>query len=84
MLYYFIWIHVLPYFGHYQIRQELVVLDDETSKVNCLVKVPTAELEEWDATHDVLGQNIEEAPRPRHTFQHGDDLGLADEKPSSV
>ena len=57
-IYYAIWIYVLPYFGQYRIRQELVVLDDESAKVHRLVKVPLVELETWDAEHDVLGQRI--------------------------
>lgn len=58
-MYHFVWIHVLPYYRGYRIRSELVVLDDETAKVHRLVKVPLAELQVWDAFHDVLGQKID-------------------------
>ncbi|KIM94016.1 hypothetical protein OIDMADRAFT_136507 [Oidiodendron maius Zn] len=57
-IYHVLWVHILPYYGKYRIRQELVVLDDEVAKVHRLVKVPLAELQEWDADHDVLGQKV--------------------------
>lgn len=58
ILYHAFWIYVLPHFGRYRIRQELVQLGDDHAKVHCLVKVPTAELQEWDTQHDALGQRI--------------------------
>ncbi|KAM3068903.1 hypothetical protein ACMFMF_008869 [Clarireedia jacksonii] len=58
-LYYVAWIFVLPKWGGYRIRQELVVLDGEGAKTHRLVKVKLAELESWDREHDVLGQKIE-------------------------
>lgn len=33
-------------------------LDDGSAKVHRLVKIPLAELETWDAEHDVLGQKL--------------------------
>lgn len=60
VIYHAFWIHILPYYGGYRIRQELVVLDDEKAKVHRLVKVSLAELQAWDASHDVLGQKIDE------------------------
>ncbi|RFU25893.1 hypothetical protein B7463_g10429, partial [Scytalidium lignicola] len=57
-VYYAFWIYVLPHFGQYRIRQELIVLNDETAKTHRLVKVPLAELEVWDLEHDVLGNHI--------------------------
>ncbi|KAI9647500.1 hypothetical protein NHQ30_003885 [Ciborinia camelliae] len=59
ILYYAFWIYILPYFGNYQIRQELIVTNDESAKAHRLVKVPNAELEAWDREHDVLGRKIE-------------------------
>lgn len=47
---------MLPYFGKYVIRQELVLLEGETAKTHILRKVPLVDLAEWDAQHDVLGQ----------------------------
>jgi len=58
VLYYVVWIYVLPHFGKYKIRQELIVLDDESAKVYRLVKAPLAELDIWDTEHDVLGQRV--------------------------
>jgi hypothetical protein len=52
------WIHLLPRWGKYRIRQELDTLNGQTAKVHRLVKVPLHELESWDATHDVAGQLI--------------------------
>ena len=50
--------HLFPRWGKYEIRQELDVLDGQTSKVHTLVKVPLDELAAWDASHDVSGQRI--------------------------
>jgi len=52
------WIHLLPRWGGYRIRQELIQLEGQTAKVHRLVKVPLPELEKWDAEHDVLGSKI--------------------------
>ncbi|QYS95192.1 hypothetical protein H0G86_002500 [Trichoderma simmonsii] len=58
--YYWLWIHGIPYFRGYKIREEVVTLDDG-SKSHQLVKVPNAEVEEWDRTHDHAGRIITEA-----------------------
>ncbi|KAL3421229.1 high affinity methionine permease [Phlyctema vagabunda] len=58
VLYYIVWIYVLPHFGKYAIRQELVQLSGETSKFHRLVKVPIEDLTSWDAQHDPLGQKL--------------------------
>lgn len=57
-LYYVFWIYVLPHFGKYRIRQELLALEGETSKTHRLVKVPLEDLDVWDSEHDVLGQKL--------------------------
>jgi amino acid transporter len=57
-VYYAFWIYIIPHFGKYRIRQELIQLEDETSKVHRLVKVPLADLETWGQEHDVLGQKF--------------------------
>ncbi|TVY33450.1 High-affinity methionine permease [Lachnellula subtilissima] len=59
-IYYAFWIYIIPHFGKYRIRQELVQLEDESAKVHRLVKVPLAELGTWDAEHDVLGQKFQD------------------------
>ncbi|TAQ85963.1 hypothetical protein B7494_g5719 [Chlorociboria aeruginascens] len=58
VVYYAIWMYVLPRFGHYEIRQELVSLEGENLKAHQLIKVPTSDLARWDNEHDVLGQKI--------------------------
>ncbi|KAH0497671.1 hypothetical protein TgHK011_004960 [Trichoderma gracile] len=58
--YYWLWIHGIPYFRGYKIREEVVTLDDG-SKSHQLVKVPNSEVEEWDRTHDHAGRIITEA-----------------------
>lgn len=58
ILYYAFWIYILPYFGNYTIRQELLVMDDESAKAHRLIKVPNADLEVWDREHDVLGRKL--------------------------
>jgi hypothetical protein len=58
--YYWLWIHGIPYFRGYKIREEVVTLEDG-SKSHQLVKVPNAEVEEWDRTHDHAGRLITEA-----------------------
>ena len=57
-LYFVLWIYILPHFGKYRIRQELIDLDSESAKTHRLVKVALTELEVWDAEHDVLGQRV--------------------------
>ncbi|TVY29172.1 High-affinity methionine permease [Lachnellula hyalina] len=59
-IYYAFWIYIIPHFGKYRIRQELVQLDDGSAKVHRLVKVPLADLGTWDAEHDVLGQKLQD------------------------
>ncbi|KAL0260272.1 hypothetical protein SLS55_003958 [Diplodia seriata] len=54
-LYYWLWAVLLPKWKGYQLRQELVVLDDGAQS-NRLRKVPNAEVAEWDATHDTAGR----------------------------
>jgi hypothetical protein len=57
-IYYASWTFILPHLSKYRIRQEVLLLSDETSKAHRLVKIPLEELEVWDREHDVLGQRI--------------------------
>lgn len=57
-IYYVFWIHLLPKWGGYRIRQELVTLEGQSAKVHRLLKVPLGELDKWDAEHDVLGAKV--------------------------
>lgn len=56
-VYYGLWVYVFPRVGNYKIRQLVIVLEsgEQTHKV---VKVPNAEVERWDATHDAVGREI--------------------------
>ncbi|KAG5354131.1 hypothetical protein C0989_007492 [Termitomyces sp. Mn162] len=56
---YLLRINVLPKLGGYAIRQSVEKLDDGAI-INKLVKVPNAEVENWDATHDKHGEVIEQ------------------------
>ncbi|CAG8956684.1 hypothetical protein HYFRA_00012228 [Hymenoscyphus fraxineus] len=58
-VYYAFWVYILPKWGKYNIRQELVDLDGGAA-MNRLVKVPDAELARWDETHDEVGRFIGE------------------------
>ena len=56
MIYYILWIYILPHYGGYQIRQELVVVDaDSGANTHRLLKIPNGELEAWDRNHDARG-----------------------------
>lgn len=61
-IYYYAWIYLLPKLGNYQVKQEVVVLEDGSSS-NKLIKTPNSELERWDDEHDAAGrvvvQNVE-------------------------
>ncbi|KAL2145695.1 hypothetical protein VTI28DRAFT_6570 [Corynascus sepedonium] len=58
-VYYYLWINLIPKFRGYRIRQENIVFEDGAQS-HRLIKVPVAEVAEWDATHDAVG-------RPRNT-----------------
>lgn len=56
-LYYYAWIHVIPRWKGYRIRQEVLVLENG-ARANKLVKVPVEELGVWDRSHDATGHKI--------------------------
>lgn len=60
-LYYFVWIKWLPKLGRYAIRTETLVSDEDGSVSHRLKKVPNAEVEDWDRTHDAEGNVLIEA-----------------------
>ncbi|KAL4867692.1 hypothetical protein BDV12DRAFT_186492 [Aspergillus spectabilis] len=54
-VYYYVYIKVLPHFGNYQFRQSIISGPaGETS--HQLVKVPNAEIAQWDEEHDAAGR----------------------------
>ncbi|KAJ4989783.1 high affinity methionine permease [Stagonosporopsis vannaccii] len=59
-LYYIGWIYVLPKIRGYRIRPGVITLDSG-AKTHKLFKVPIAELAAWDATHDAVGRNLNDA-----------------------
>jgi hypothetical protein len=59
VIYYVTWMHILPYFGKYTIRQETIYLDNEGTNTHRLVKVPNHEVDDWDARHDATGKALD-------------------------
>ncbi|KAI5369360.1 Putative amino acid/polyamine transporter I [Septoria linicola] len=59
-LYWVVWFKALPRVRGYRMRQEMLEYDDGAQS-NRFVKVPVAELEVWDATHDALGRPLGQA-----------------------
>lgn len=57
-IYYWVWIFVLPKYRGYEIRQELLVLDNGAT-THKLHNIPLAELADWDAKHDVTGKYLD-------------------------
>lgn len=55
-LYYVAWMYLIPKWRGYEIRTEIVEVDDNGANTHRLVKVPIADLGEWDAEHDEAGQ----------------------------
>lgn len=47
--------YVLPRLGKYQIRPEVIAIDDNGANTHRLVKIPLAEINAWDAEHDEAG-----------------------------
>jgi hypothetical protein len=56
-IYYIFWIYIIPRLRNYHIRQMVVELDDG-AQAHKIVKVPEAEIEEWDRTHDAVGRSV--------------------------
>ncbi|KAF2679848.1 amino acid transporter-like protein [Lentithecium fluviatile CBS 122367] len=53
--YYYFWIKLLPKIKNYSVRTETLISDQDGSVMHRLKKVPNAEVEEWDRTHDDAG-----------------------------
>ncbi|PSN65237.1 high-affinity methionine permease [Corynespora cassiicola Philippines] len=58
VLYYYVWIKLLPKLRDYSIRPETLVSDQDGSVTHRLRKVPNSEVAEWDRTHDEAGNVI--------------------------
>lgn len=59
-VYYWLWVYAFPYVLGYRIRQEVLRFENGAQS-HKLVKVPVAELERWDATHDAVGRRLDAA-----------------------
>ncbi|KAM0296217.1 hypothetical protein HYE67_008081 [Fusarium culmorum] len=57
-LYYYVWMKLLPRWGGYKIRSQVISVDDNGANTHRLLKVPNDEVAEWDATHDDLGRDL--------------------------
>lgn len=56
-IYWVVWFHALPRWQGYRMRQEVLEYSDGAQS-NKFVKVPVADLDQWDATHDSLGRPV--------------------------
>ncbi|KAI4765638.1 amino acid transporter [Aureobasidium sp. EXF-3400] len=56
-VYYYSWLYVLPKWGKYKIKQEVIVLGDGSS-TNSLIKVALTDLEDWEQNHDEAGRVV--------------------------
>lgn len=57
-LYYYFWMTLLPRWGGYTIRSQVINVDDNGANTHRLLRVPNAQLEEFDASHDELGREL--------------------------
>lgn len=56
-LYYIFWMHLLPKWRGYKIRSQVLDIDgDSGANTHRLLRVPVAEVAEWDAKHDEQGR----------------------------
>ncbi|KAG5916135.1 hypothetical protein E4U42_007792 [Claviceps africana] len=55
-LYYITWMYLLPKWGQYSIRAEVIKTEDDSVVSHKLIKVPLADVDRWDAEHDEVGQ----------------------------
>ncbi|TQN64135.1 High-affinity methionine permease [Colletotrichum shisoi] len=55
VLYYIVWMYVLPRWLNYEIRTEIVAVDDNGANTQRLVRVPKADVAQWDEEHDEAG-----------------------------
>lgn len=77
VVYYYVWIAVLPRFRGYRIRQKVIVLENGAQS-HAVIRVPVAEVAEWDATHDAVGRPISHG-ESRETGSEGETKGVLKE-----
>ncbi|OTA98282.1 hypothetical protein M426DRAFT_17573 [Hypoxylon sp. CI-4A] len=56
VIYYVSWMYLLPRWGKYKLRPEILNVDASGANTHRLVKVPLSELEKWDEDHDESGR----------------------------
>ncbi|KAI8659820.1 hypothetical protein NCS56_01200000 [Fusarium sp. Ph1] len=55
-VYYVFWMYLLPRWGGYVIRSELIEVGTDGANTHRLLKIPKAEIEQWDRNHDEVGK----------------------------
>ncbi|KAM0330169.1 hypothetical protein ACHAQA_004342 [Verticillium albo-atrum] len=56
--YYYFWMTLLPRWGDYSIRSQVVNVDDNGANTHRLLRVPNTEVARWDDSHDELGREL--------------------------
>ncbi|KAB5517455.1 amino acid permease-domain-containing protein [Coniochaeta sp. 2T2.1] len=81
-LYYTVWKYVLPRFGGYRLRQEVLVLDNGAQS-HQILKVPIEEVAQWDATHDAVGRPLRDygSDSKESNTGKGEGVGVISQKP---
>ncbi|KAM0433995.1 hypothetical protein ACHAPT_003939 [Fusarium lateritium] len=55
-IYYVFWMYLLPRWGGYVIRSELIEVGTDGANTHRLLKIPKTEIEQWDRDHDEVGK----------------------------
>ncbi|KAI2466901.1 amino acid transporter [Annulohypoxylon bovei var. microspora] len=55
-LYYVLWMFLLPKWGGYKIRPEILSVEEHGANTHRLIRVPLSEVEKWDEEHDEAGR----------------------------
>ncbi|KZL86037.1 high affinity methionine permease [Colletotrichum incanum] len=74
-IYYWLWIYAIPKLRGYEIRQQVLELKNGAQS-HKLVKVPVAELAEWDTNHDQVGRPLQQTPSEQTTEEEKKGLGV--------
>jgi hypothetical protein len=75
-IYYVIWMYILPKWGGYRLRPEILSVENEGANTHKLVKVPLRELDKWDNDHDEAGR-LRQRTRPA---EYGTEVGSLEGK----
>lgn len=57
VIYYYLWVGIIPKLRGYRLRQEAVEYEGGAQS-HRLIKVPVAEVAQWDAAHDAVGRPL--------------------------